>query len=79
MNHPANYLLNLWCTLWTTITANFGGKPSLDQSDQKTLIKNLSKQLETISVNSILDDKKPWFIQLCTAKQCTFFYCKLGC
>ena len=34
-----------------------GGKPNLDQSDQKTLIKNLSKQLETISVNSILDDK----------------------
>jgi alanyl-tRNA synthetase len=34
-----------------------GGKPNLDQSDQKTLIKNLSKQLETISVNSILEDK----------------------
>jgi alanyl-tRNA synthetase len=34
-----------------------GGKPNLDQSDQKTLIKNLSKQLETISVNSILNDK----------------------
>ena len=34
-----------------------GGKPNLDQSDQKMLIKNLSKQLETISVNSILDDK----------------------
>ena len=34
-----------------------GGKPNLDQSDQKTLIKNLSKQLETISVNSILDDR----------------------
>ncbi|MDA7576990.1 alanine--tRNA ligase [Candidatus Pelagibacter sp.] len=34
-----------------------GGKPNLDQSDQKTLIKNLSKQLETISINSILDDK----------------------
>ena len=34
-----------------------GGKPNLDQSDQKTLIKNLSKQLETFSVNSILDDK----------------------
>jgi alanyl-tRNA synthetase len=32
-----------------------GGKPNLDQSDQKTLIKNLSKQLETISVNSILE------------------------
>jgi len=31
-----------------------GGKPNLDQSDQKTLIKNLSRQLEIISVNSIL-------------------------
>jgi alanyl-tRNA synthetase len=36
---------------------NLGGKPNLDQSDQKTLIKNLSKQLETILVNSILEDK----------------------
>ena len=34
-----------------------GGKPNLDQSDQKTLIKNLSKQLEIISINSILEDK----------------------
>ena len=34
-----------------------GGKPSLDQSDQKNLIKNLTKQLETLSVNSILNDK----------------------
>jgi alanyl-tRNA synthetase len=34
-----------------------GGKPSLDESDQKTLIKNLTKQLETILVNSILEDK----------------------
>jgi alanyl-tRNA synthetase len=34
-----------------------GGRPSLDQLDQKILIKNLSKQLEIISVNSILDDK----------------------
>ena len=34
-----------------------GGKPSLDETDQKTLIKNLTKQLETISVNSILEDK----------------------
>ena len=32
-----------------------GGKPNLDQSDQKILIKNLSKQLETISVSSILE------------------------
>jgi alanyl-tRNA synthetase len=36
---------------------DLGGKPNLDQSDQKTLIKNLTKQLETISVNSILEDK----------------------
>ncbi|MDC0326898.1 alanine--tRNA ligase [Candidatus Pelagibacter sp.] len=36
---------------------DLGGKPNLDQLDQKTLIKNLTKQLETISVNSILEDK----------------------
>ncbi len=36
---------------------NLGGKPSLDQSDQKLLIKNLNKQLDTLSVNSILNDK----------------------
>ncbi len=34
-----------------------GGKPSLDENDKKTLIKNLTKQLETISVNVILKDK----------------------
>ncbi len=34
-----------------------GGKPSLEEADQKTLIKNLTKQLETISVNTILEDK----------------------
>ena len=34
-----------------------GGKPSLDETDQKILIKNLTKQLETISVNSIIEDK----------------------
>ncbi len=34
-----------------------GGKPSLEEADQKTLIKNLTKQLETISVNKILEDK----------------------
>ena len=34
-----------------------GAKPNLDQADQKTLIKNLTKQLETISVNSILENK----------------------
>jgi alanyl-tRNA synthetase len=36
---------------------DLGGKPNLDQTDQKLLIKNLTKQLETISVNSILEDK----------------------
>jgi alanyl-tRNA synthetase len=36
---------------------SLGGKPSLHQSDQKLLIKNLTKQLETLSVNSILNDK----------------------
>ncbi len=34
-----------------------GGKPSLEEADQKTLIKNLTKQLETISINAILEDK----------------------
>ena len=34
-----------------------GGKPSTEEADQKTLIKNLTKQLETILVNSILQDK----------------------
>jgi alanyl-tRNA synthetase len=33
-----------------------GGKPSLDEEDQKVLIKNLTRQLETLSVNSILKD-----------------------
>jgi alanyl-tRNA synthetase len=36
---------------------DLGGKPNLNQADQKTLIKNLSKQLDIISVNSILEDK----------------------
>ncbi len=36
---------------------DIGGKPNLDQADQKTLIKNLTKQLETISINLILEDK----------------------
>jgi len=36
---------------------SFGAKPNLDQSDQKLLIKNLTKQLETLSVRSILNDK----------------------
>ena len=33
-----------------------GGKPTLNEDDQKTLIKNLTKQLETLTVNSILQD-----------------------
>ncbi|MBD1167316.1 alanine--tRNA ligase [Pelagibacterales bacterium SAG-MED09] len=40
-----------------------GVKPSLDETDQKTLIKNLTKQLETISVNTILADKSKNIIQ----------------
>lgn len=36
---------------------DLGGKTNLDQTDQKTLIKNLTKQLETISINSILENK----------------------
>ena len=36
---------------------SLGGKPSLDEEDQKVLIKNLTRQLETLSVNSILNDK----------------------
>ncbi|MDB4828538.1 alanine--tRNA ligase [Candidatus Pelagibacter sp.] len=34
-----------------------GGKPTLNEDDQKTLIKNLTKQLETLTVNLILQDK----------------------
>ncbi len=41
--------------LWQIV--NLGGKPTLDQSDQKLLIKNLTKQLDTLSVKSILNDK----------------------
>ena len=36
---------------------SLGGKPALDSLDQKILIKNLTKQLEILSVNSILNDK----------------------
>ena len=36
---------------------NLGGKPTMNESDQKTLIKNLTKQLEKLSVKSILSDK----------------------
>ncbi len=34
-----------------------GGKPTLEETVQKNLIKNLTRQLEIISVNSILQDK----------------------
>ena len=36
---------------------NLGGKPTLEQTDQKLLIKNLTKQLETLLVKSVLNDK----------------------
>jgi alanyl-tRNA synthetase len=36
---------------------SLGGKPTFDQSDQKILIKNLTKQLETLSIKSILKDR----------------------
>ena len=36
---------------------SLGGKPSINQSDQKLLIKNLTKQLEILSIKSILNDK----------------------
>ena len=35
---------------------DLGGKPTLDQSDQKLLIKNLTKQLDALLVKSILND-----------------------
>ena len=34
-----------------------GGKPKLEELDQKIIIKNLTKQLETLNVSSILSDK----------------------
>jgi alanyl-tRNA synthetase len=37
---------------------DMGGKPNLDQQDQKLLIKNLSKQLEILTINTILNDKE---------------------
>ena len=37
--------------------SDLGGKPNLDENDKKVLIKNLNKQLETLSVNSILKDQ----------------------
>jgi alanyl-tRNA synthetase len=40
-----------------------GNKPTLDEKDQKILIKNLTKQLETISIISILEDKSKNMIQ----------------
>ena len=37
--------------------SDLGGKPNLDETDKKVLIKNLNKQLDTLSVNSILEDQ----------------------
>ena len=34
-----------------------GGKPSLEEKDKKNLIKNLTRQLEVLFINSILQDK----------------------
>ena len=36
---------------------DFGGKPSLDNDNQKNLIKDLTKQLEILSVKNVLKDK----------------------
>ncbi len=36
---------------------SLGGKPTVDETDQKSLIKILTKQLDTLSVKSILNDK----------------------
>ena len=47
----------------TNQIAFLGGKPNLKEVNQKTLIKDLTKQLETITVNSILDDKSKNFIK----------------
>ena len=41
----------------------FGGKPQIDHEDQKSLIKNLTNQLEKLSVKSILNDKSKNFIK----------------
>ena len=43
--------------IFTKQIIELGGKPNIDQSDQKLLIKNLTKQLETLSVKVILNDK----------------------
>jgi alanyl-tRNA synthetase len=40
-----------------------GGKPQIDHDDKKLLIKNLTKQLEILSVKSILSDKSKNFIE----------------
>ena len=41
----------------STEIIKLGGKPNLEQEDQKTLIKNLSKQLEILSINQVINDK----------------------
>ena len=43
---------------------SLGGKPTLDQSDPKILIKNLTKQLETLSIKSVLEDKSKNIIKV---------------
>ena len=51
-----NYVIELIKDISNQIIS-LGGKPNIDQSDQKLLIKNLTKQLDTLSVSSILNDK----------------------
>ena len=41
----------------------FGGKPQNNQDDQKSLIKNLTNQLEKLSVKSILNNKSKNFVR----------------
>jgi alanyl-tRNA synthetase len=42
---------------------NFGANPQINHDDQKSLIKNLTNQLEKLSVKSILSDKSKNFIK----------------
>ena len=48
---------SMTCVASNTPIINLGGKPTLDQSDQKLLIKNLTKQLDNLLVKAILNDK----------------------
>ena len=43
--------------LLTQQIKKLGGKPKLEELDQKITIKNLTKQLDTLNVSSILNDK----------------------